>query len=78
MNCPRFFHQRRKNRGLKDVRLTPKIVSKQAVLLYQSMSEGEIDLDNLKDILMIKTLEDYVVTGQITFDEEKMLYQFLN
>lgn len=58
--------------------LTPKIVSKQAVLLYQSMSEGEIDLDNLKDILMIKTLEDYVVTGQITFDEEKMLYQFLN
>lgn len=78
MNCPRFFHQRWKNRGLKDVRLTPKIVSKQAVLLYQSMSEGEIDLDNLKDILMIKTLEDYVVTGQITFDEEKMLYQFLN
>ena len=58
--------------------LTKKIVSKQAVLLYQSMSEGEIDLDNLKDILMIKTLEDYVVTGQITFDEEKMLYQFLN
>ena len=58
--------------------LTPKIVSKQAVLLYQSKSEGEIDLDNLKDILMIKTLEDYVVTGQITFDEEKMLYQFLN
>lgn len=58
--------------------LTKKIVSEQAVLLYQSMSEGEIDLDNLKDILMVKILEDYVVTGQITFDEGKMLYQFLN
>lgn len=58
--------------------LTKKIVSEQAVLLYQSMAGGEIDLDNLKDVLMVKILEDYVVTGEITFDEGKMIYQFLN
>ena len=58
--------------------LQKKIVSEQAVLLYQSMTGGAANLQDLKVILMVKILEDYVVDGHITFDEGKLIHQFLS
>lgn len=54
------------------------IVSEQALQLYHSMTGQQADLSDLKEVLMVKILQDYVASGHITFDEGKMIQLFLN
>ena len=54
------------------------IVTKQSLLLFQSMTGHQADLSDLKQVLMLKILDEQVVTGKITFEEGKLLWQFLN
>ena len=54
------------------------IVTKQSLLLFQSMTGNQADLSDLKQLLMLKILDEQVVTGKITFEEGKLLWQFLN
>lgn len=54
------------------------IVSQQSLQLYQSMTGVSANLSDLKEVLMVKILQDYVATGTITFDEGKMIQIFLN
>lgn len=54
------------------------IVSEQALQLYHSMTGHQADLSDLKEVLMVKILQDYVASGHITFDEGKMIQVFLN
>ena len=52
------------------------IVTKQSLLLFQSMTGNQADLSDLKQVLMLKILDEHVVTGKITFEEGKLLWQF--
>ena len=54
------------------------IVTQQSLLLFQSMTGNQADLSDLKQVLMLKILDEQVVTGKITFEEGKLLWQFLN
>ena len=54
------------------------IVTKQSLLLFQSMTGNQADLSDLKQLLMLKILDGQVVTEKITFEEGKLLWQFLN
>lgn len=54
------------------------IVTQQGLLLFQSMIGHPANLADLKQVLMVKILDENVVTGQITFDEGKLIWQFLN
>ena len=58
--------------------INKKIVSQQAMQLYQSMTGASANLSDLKEVLMLKILQDYVASGVITFDEGKMIQDFLN
>ena len=58
--------------------INKKIVSQQAMQLYQSMTGASANLSDLKEVLMLKILQDYVASGVITFDEGKMIQAFLN
>lgn len=58
--------------------INKKIVSQQAMQLYQSMTGASANLSDLKEVLMLKILKDYVASGVITFDEGKMIQAFLN
>ena len=58
--------------------INKKIVSQQAMQLYQSMTGTSANLSDLKEVLMLKILQDYVASGVITFDEGKMIQAFLN
>lgn len=61
-----------------DELLEKKIVTQQGLMLFASMTENEVDLSDLKQVLMIKILDEQVVTGNITFDEGKLIWEFLN
>ena len=54
------------------------IVTQQSLLLFQSMTGNQADLSDLQQVLMLKILDEQVVTGKITFEEGKLLWQFLN
>ena len=43
------------------------IVTKQSLLLFQSMTGNQADLSDLKQLLMLKILDEQVVTEKITF-----------
>lgn len=58
--------------------INKRIVSQQAMQLYQSMTGASANLSDLKEVLMLKILQDYVASGVITFDEGKMIQAFLN
>ena len=58
--------------------INKKIVSQQAMQLYQSMTGASANLSDLKEVLMLKILQDYVASGVITFDEGKLIQDFLN
>ena len=53
-------------------------MTKQSFLLFQSMTGHQADLSDLKQVLMLKILDEQVVTGKITFEEGNLLWQFLN
>ncbi|MDE5977240.1 MAG: DUF4004 family protein, partial [Turicibacter sp.] len=55
-----------------------KIITQQGILLFQSMTGKDIDLSDLKQVLMVKVLDEQVVSGKITFDEGKLLWEFLD
>ena len=61
-----------------DELLEKKIVTQQGLMLFASMTGNEVDLSDLKQVLMIKILDEQVVTGSITFDEGKLIWEFLN
>lgn len=61
-----------------DELLEKKIVTQQGLMLFASMTGNEVDLSDLKQVLMIKILDEQVVTGNITFDEGKLIWEFLN
>ena len=61
-----------------DELLEKKIVTQQGLMLFASMTGNEVDLSDLKQVLMIKILDEQVVTGSITFDEGKLIREFLN
>jgi hypothetical protein len=42
------------------------------------MRGHQADLSDLKEVFMVKILQDYVASGHITFDEGKMIQVFLN
>ena len=48
------------------------IVTKQSLLLFQSMTGNQADLSDLKQLLMLKILDEQVVTEKITFEEGKL------
>ena len=58
--------------------INKKIVSQQAMQLYQSMTGASANLSDLKEVFMLKILQYYVESGVITFDEGKMIQDFLN
>ena len=61
-----------------DELLEKKIVTQQGLMLFASMTGNDVDLSDLKQVLMIKILDEQVVTGSITFDEGKLIWEFLN
>ncbi|MBQ1770202.1 MAG: DUF4004 family protein [Turicibacter sp.] len=61
-----------------DELLEKKIVTQQGLMLFASMTGNDVDLSDLKQVLMIKILDEQVVTGNITFDEGKLIWEFLN
>ena len=61
-----------------DELLKKKIVTQQGLMLFASMTGNDVDLSDLKQVLMIKILDEQVVTGNITFDEGKLIWEFLN
>ncbi|MGL4337890.1 MAG: DUF4004 family protein [Turicibacter sp.] len=54
-----------------------KIITEQAMLVYQNIMGTAAVLDDLKHVLVVKVLEDYVVSGKITWVEGKQLIDFL-
>ncbi len=54
------------------------IVTQQGLVLFQSMVGEPANLSDLKQVLIVKILDENVVTGKITFDEGKLIWQFLN
>lgn len=53
------------------------VVTRQGMELFTNMVEGAVDLSDLKQVLMVKILDDQVVTGHITFEEGKLIWRFL-
>ncbi len=54
------------------------IITQQGLLLFQSITGNDVDLSDLKQVLMIKILDGHVVSGHITFDEGKLIWYFLD
>ena len=58
--------------------LDKQIITLQGVALFERMLEGSADLSDLKQVLMVKIVDHQVVSGNLTFDEGKLLWQFLD
>ena len=53
--------------------LDKQIITLQGVALFERMLEGSADLSDLKQVLMVKIVDHQVVSGNLTFDEGKLL-----
>ncbi|HAX72081.1 MAG TPA: DUF4004 domain-containing protein [Firmicutes bacterium] len=50
------------------------IVSDQSLLLFENIMKREANLQDIKEVFMVKVLQDYVISGAITLPEgEKLL-----
>lgn len=49
----------------------------QVLMIYQNIVGKPLEGSELMDFLMAKLIQDYVLSGKITLDEGKLIYEFL-